>query len=82
VIGASDREDRSLMLHAALDGELDAAGVIEMDRLLASDPALAQEYARLEALRQAIRAQAPRETAPEALRARVLATAAGHDRPS
>ena len=41
MIGASDREDRSLMLHAALDGELDAAGVIEMDRLLASDPALA-----------------------------------------
>jgi anti-sigma factor RsiW len=79
VIGASDREDRSLMLHAALDGELDAAGVIEMDRLLASDPALATEYARLEALRQVIRAQAPRETAPEALRARVLAAAAGHE---
>jgi anti-sigma factor RsiW len=75
VIGASDREDRSLMLHAALDGELDAAGVIEMDRLLASDPALAQEYARLEALRQAIRTQAPRERAPEALRARIIAAA-------
>jgi anti-sigma factor RsiW len=77
VIGASDREDRSLVLHAALDGELDAAGVIEMDRLLAGDPALAAEYARLEALRQAIRAQAPRETAPEALRARIIAAAAG-----
>jgi anti-sigma factor RsiW len=79
VIGASDREDRSLKLHAALDGELDAAGVIEMDRLLASDPALVEEYARLEALRQAIRAQAPRETAPEALRARIIAAAASDE---
>jgi anti-sigma factor RsiW len=79
VIGASDREDRSLMLHAALDGELDAAGVIEIDRLLASDPALAVEYARLEALRQAIRAHAPRETAPETLRARIVAAAASHE---
>jgi anti-sigma factor RsiW len=79
VIGGSEREDRSLMLHAALDGELDAAGVIEIDRLLASDPALAVEYARLEALRQAIRAHAPRETAPEALRARIIAAAASHE---
>jgi anti-sigma factor RsiW len=71
VIGASDREDRSLMLHAALDGELD----IEMERALAADRNLAAEYARLEALRQAIRTQAPRERAPEALRARIIAAA-------
>ena len=64
MIGASHREDRSLMLHAALDGELDAAGVIEMERALAADRNLAAEYARLEALRQAIRTQAPRERAP------------------
>jgi anti-sigma factor RsiW len=79
VIGDSDREDRFLMLHAALDGELDAAGVIEIDRLLASDPALAKEYERLKALRQAIHAQAPRESAPEALRARILAAAGSGD---
>jgi anti-sigma factor RsiW len=79
MIGNSDREDRFLMLHAALDGELDAAGVIEIDRLLASDPALAKEYECLKALRQAIHAQAPRETAPEALRARILAAAGSGD---
>ena len=56
-------EDRSLLLHAALDGELDAAGVIEMERLLAVDPELAEEYARLKALRETIRAKAPRERA-------------------
>jgi anti-sigma factor RsiW len=79
VIGDSDREDRFLMLHAALDGELDAAGAIEIERLLSSDPALAKEYERLKALRQAIHAQAPRESAPEALRARILAAAGSGD---
>jgi anti-sigma factor RsiW len=65
-------EDRSLLLHAALDGELDAAGVIEMERFLAADPELAAEYARLKALREAIRAKAPRERAPDSLRLRVM----------
>jgi len=67
-----DFEDRLLLLHAALDGELDAAGVIEMERMLAADPELAAQYARLEALRQTIRAKAPRERAPDSLRLRAL----------
>ena len=65
-------EDRSLLLHAALDGELDAAGVIEVERLLAADPVLAEEYARLKALRETIRAKAPRERAPDSLRLRMM----------
>ncbi len=65
-------EDRSLLLHAALDGELDAAGVIEMERLLAADPDLAAEYARLKALRKAIHAKARRERAPDSLRQRMI----------
>ena len=65
-------EDRSLLLHAALDGELDAAGVIEMERFLAADPELAAEYARLKALRETIRANAPRERAPDSLRLRMM----------
>ena len=56
----SPSEDPTLLLHAALDGELDAAGMIEIERRLAADPALAAEYARLVALRDAIRARAPR----------------------
>ena len=72
----TDRDDRLLLLHAALDGELDAAGAIETERVLASDPILASEYAGLKALRQAIRTHAPRESAPESLRARVLALTA------
>ncbi len=69
------RDDPTLLLHAALDGELDAAGMMEIEARLAADPALAAEYARLGALRAAIRACIPREAAPDALRARVLSMA-------
>ena len=66
------REDRTLLINAALDGELDAAGMIEIEAELAADPALAAEYGRLVALRDVIRAHAPRESAPDSLRARVI----------
>lgn len=69
------RDDPTLLLHAALDGELDAAGMIEIEAKLAADPALAAEYARLGALREAIRARVAREAAPNSLRARVLSMA-------
>ncbi len=71
----SPRDDSRLLLNAALDGELDAVGMMEIEARLAVDPALAAEYARLEALRAAIRARVPREAASEALRARVMSMA-------
>jgi anti-sigma factor RsiW len=67
--------DNTLLLQALLDGELDASGAIEMERRLGSEPNLAAEYARLVALRGAIRNGAAREVAPESLRARVAAMA-------
>ncbi len=70
-----DPGDSNLMLNAALDGELDAAGMMDIERRLAVDPALAAEYACLAALREGIRARAPREPAPERLRARIAAVA-------
>jgi anti-sigma factor RsiW len=42
-------ENRVLLLHAALDGELDAAGALDMERMLAVDQELAAEYARTHA---------------------------------
>ncbi len=68
-------EDPTLLLHAALDGELDAAGMMAIERRLAADPALAAEYARLTALRDAVRTRLPRARAPDDLRARVIAAA-------
>ena len=71
----SPRRDRTLLLNAALDGELDAAGMIAIESKLAADPELAAEYGRLVALRDAIRTRIPREGASDALRARVVAMA-------
>src|SRR5579871_456075 len=65
--------DDLLLLQALLDGELDASGVIDMERRIAADPRLAAEYARLRALRGAIQGGALRETAPASLRARIAA---------
>jgi anti-sigma factor RsiW len=73
------RDDPTLLLNAALDGELDAVGMMEIEAKLAADPALAAEYARLSALRDVIRARVPREAAPDSLRARVLSMAQSAD---
>jgi anti-sigma factor RsiW len=62
-------------LQAALDGELDAAGMLDFERACAADPALAAEFARLSALDAALRRALPVEAAPERLRARVEAMA-------
>jgi anti-sigma factor RsiW len=68
-----EERDRQLLLHAALDGELDAAGAVEMERMLAADPELAAEYARLKALHKILQTHAPREEASAALRLRAMA---------
>jgi len=68
--------DPKLLVHAYVDGELDPAHALEVERMLADDPALAAERERLEALRGAIREQLPREQAPPEL-ARRIATAVG-----
>jgi anti-sigma factor RsiW len=74
-------DDRHLMLNAALDGELDAAGMLDIERAIAADSALAAEHARLKNLQDAIRTHAPRDIAPAGLRARIAA-AAGDAKPA
>jgi anti-sigma factor RsiW len=69
-----ERDDPRLLINAAIDGELDAAGEIDIERRLADDPNLASEHGRLLALQTALR-RLPREKAPERLRARILAMA-------
>src|SRR5262252_9485656 len=65
--------DPRLLVHAYVDGELDPAHALEVERQLASDPALAAERDRVEALRRAIAQQLPRENAPPGLARRVEA---------
>ena len=68
-----DADERLLRLYAALDGELDAMGSLEFEREMRDDAALAAEYRRLAALRDAVRRHAPREAAPQALADRIAA---------
>jgi anti-sigma factor RsiW len=70
-----DMNERRLKLNAALDGELDAMTQLKFERELSDDQALAAEYQRLEALRDAVRRHAPREAAPQALVDRIAALA-------
>ena len=67
--------DDLLLLQALIDGELDAASTVAIERRLASEPKLAADHARLLAQRNVIRLSMPRETAPAALRARIEALA-------
>jgi anti-sigma factor RsiW len=71
----TENEERILKLHAALDGELDAISAIEFEHAMRDDPALANEYRRFAAQRDAVRRHAPREPAPQALADRIAALA-------
>jgi len=71
----TDANERVLRLQAALDGELDAAGMLAFERACAEDSALAAEFARLKEMDEALRRAAPVEPAPARLRARVAAMA-------
>jgi anti-sigma factor RsiW len=68
--------DRTLLLQAALDGELDATAMLLFEKQLAEDPALAAEYRRLVALRRAIHDKLPKTQASDAFRAHMAAIAA------
>ena len=65
-----------ILLHAYLDGELDAASTIELEGEIDRSPALRQELARLSALQNALREGAARFQAPDGLAERVLAAVA------
>src|SRR5262245_12334964 len=65
------QDDTVLLLNAYLDGELDAAAGIEMERRLAADPALAAERDRIAAVRTALRERLTREAPSPALRMRI-----------
>lgn len=64
-------EDPTLPVHAYLDGELDPTNSLAVENRMATDPALAGECERIQALQHVIRARLPREAAPPGLRLRV-----------
>ena len=75
----ADTPNDVLLVHAYVDGELDPANALALERRMADDPALAAERTKAEALRQALREKLPREALPAGLRQRVAAAAGlGH----
>jgi anti-sigma factor RsiW len=66
-------EDRALV-HAYLDGELDPANSLAIEKQMAGNPALAAEYEHAEALQRLVRERLPRELPPPGLRARIEAS--------
>jgi anti-sigma factor RsiW len=63
--------DANLLVHAYVDGELDPANALEVERQLLQDPALAAQRERIEALQRLIRQRLPREVVPQALTRRI-----------
>lgn len=68
----NDPEGIRLMIHALVDGELDAAAALAVERRIAADPQLAAEYARIVAL-QAVVSGLPRPDVSDAFQARIAA---------
>jgi anti-sigma factor RsiW len=73
-------EDSTLPIHAYLDGELDPTNALAVEKRMATDPALAAECERVDALQRLMREHLPREAPPPGLRMRVE-TAVGLRRP-
>jgi anti-sigma factor RsiW len=69
--------DQVLLVHAYLDGELDPAHALEIERRLATDPALAAERERIEALQRVIGEKLPPVTLPPGLARRIDAAIGG-----
>lgn len=68
----NDPEGIRLMIHALVDGELDAAAALAVERRIAADPALAAEHARILALQGAV-GRLPRPDVSDAFRASIAA---------
>ncbi|WP_376702933.1 anti-sigma factor [Mesorhizobium sp. ISC25] len=67
-----DPSGMELMIHALVDGELDAAAALAVERRIAADPALAAEHARIIAL-QTVVSGLPRPDVREDFKARIAA---------
>jgi anti-sigma factor RsiW len=74
-------DDARLLVHAYLDGELDPADAIALERRM-QEPTLAAERARIETLRRVLHEQLPATVLPPSLRQRVQTSVGMRARPS
>jgi len=78
---AAMSDESRLLVHAYVDGELDPANALGVERRIAADPALAAEHAQTEALRRALRAKLPPKPLTPYLRPRIEAAVGLRARP-
>ncbi len=71
MIAPAPNSDNSLLMHGYLDGELDPAHALELERTIAADPALAAERDSAQALRALIQDRLAGERASSELRSRI-----------
>ena len=64
-------DDARVLMHAYIDGELDLAAGLELERHLAECPRCASEYAALSAVRARLKEEAFRYEAPAALKEKI-----------
>ena len=64
-------EDALLPVHAYLDGELDTMNALAVEERMSTDPALAAECERIDALQRLMHGHLPREAPPPGLRRRI-----------
>jgi len=68
---AGEPEGTDLLLHAYLDGELDVASAIAIERKIEAEPALANQAADIHALQAALRNNFPSEPIPPHVQSRI-----------
>ena len=73
-------QDPTLPVHAYLDGELDPVNALAVEKRMSTDPALAAECERIDALQRLMRQHLSREAPPPGLRSRRVETAVGMQR--
>jgi anti-sigma factor RsiW len=69
--GSLSGHNKLLLVHAYVDGELDAVNTLAIKREIDADERLSNERANASALQNALRAHFPREAAPEQLQRRI-----------
>jgi anti-sigma factor RsiW len=68
---ADKTDERTLLAHAYFDDELDPVNALAVGRQVASDPALAAEVARIDALRRAVRERLSIEPLPDHMMSKI-----------
>ncbi len=74
-------QNHNLLVHAYLDGELDAAGNLDFERMIETDPGLANTVNCIRVLQQTLRREFPPEPIPSHLKSRIERAVGASRRP-